>query len=96
MGSLIGAIAPFLFRKVEGLFRPRTGDQKMAAVMDAVKAILGRLATAGEAPALPADSELRAILEELLKAEKQQPTWREKGTLSTGGKQYIVEIIGEL
>lgn len=96
MGALIGTIAPFLFRQVERMFRPKTGDAKMGAVMDAVKAIVGRLATAGEAPALPPDGELRAILEDLLKQEKGAATWREKGTLSHGGKRYIVEIIEEL
>ena len=96
MGVIIGAIAPYLFRKVEGLFRPKTGDAKMAAVLGAVKAILEPLATAGSAPPLPADDALRAILEDLLKSEKAQATWREKGVLSTGGKQLIVEIVGEL
>lgn len=94
--ALIGTFAPFLFRRVEALFRPKTGNEKMAAVMEATKAIVGRLATAGEAPALPPDPELRTILEGLLNQERASGTWREKGVLSKGGKQYIVEIVGEL
>lgn len=96
MGALVGALAPFLFRKVEGLFRPKTGDAKMAAVVGAIKAIVGPLAAAGSAPPLPNDGDLRKLLEDLLKQEKASSTWREKGVLSTGGKQYIVEIVGEL
>ena len=96
ISALLGALAPVLFRRVEGLFRPKQGNEKMAAVIGAIKAILGPLAASGAGPAVPPDSEIRALLEELLSQEKATATWREKGELSAGGKRWEIEIIKEL
>lgn len=95
--SILGIAAPFVFRLLEKKFGPKTGDTKMSVALEMLQPLLDKLAAAGKlGSAAPTTDELKKMLEELLSAEKQSPTWREQGTLTAGGKRYIVEVIGEV
>ena len=94
--KLIARYAPQRLREAEELLPPGSGPEKKRMVLAGLLPILTQLAAAGRAEALPDDSILGQILEEVLAAEKAKPDWREKGLLSVGGKRLVVQVIGEL
>ena len=97
LASILGTAAPFIFRLLEKKFGPKTGDTKMATAIEMLQPLLEKLAASGKlGSAAPTQAELKTLLEQLLNAEKQSPTWREQATLTAGGKKLIVEIIGEV
>jgi hypothetical protein len=93
---LLARLAPQRLREAEDLLPPGTGATKKQMVLESLRPVLAQLATAGIAEALPDDSVIGQILEEILTAEKAKPDWKEKGVLSVGGKRLVVQVIGEL
>jgi hypothetical protein len=75
---------------------PGTGPTKKQMVLDGLRPILAQLATAGLAEALPEDSVIGQIVEEILIQEKAKPDWKEKAILSMGGKKFEVWVIREI
>jgi hypothetical protein len=97
IASVLGLVAPMLFRLLEKKFGPGTGSTKMQVVLDAVKPIVGALATSGQlAGPAPEDSQLRQLLESLLMTEKAKPDWSETGTLTIRGETYVVTVVRKL
>lgn len=97
IASIVGMVAPVLFRVIEQKFGAKTGKAKMDTAVAAVKPILEALAAAGKlGGAAPEESALRAILEQALAIERQKPDWKEAGILTAGGKTYNVLVLGEV
>ena len=95
--KILTMVAPPLFRFVESKFKPKTGATKMTTVLNAIKALLEPLATAGElGGAVPSDNELLQLLEQLLTQEKAKADWKETAILELEGRKLIVQIIGEV
>ena len=77
MGTLIASLislAPTLIgptiRAVEALFGPKTGATKMEAVVEALRPVLEKAATAGKIPGIPDDVTLRTIIESVFQKDK--------------------------
>lgn len=97
IASIVGMVAPILFRVIEQKFGAKTGKTKMDTAVAAVKPILEALAAAGKlGGAAPDDSALRILLEQVLSVERTKPDWKESGVLTAGGKTYNVLILGEV
>lgn len=96
ISALVRRFAPGRLREAETHLGPGTGPTKMAMVLASLRPVLEQLAAAGVAEAVPEDSALRKILEEVLIAEKAKPDWAEKGILRAGGKTFVVQVLAEL
>jgi hypothetical protein len=59
-----------LISGVEKLFGAKTGPDKLAAVIDALKPIVAKLATAGKLPGIADDPTLQTVVETVLQGMK--------------------------
>lgn len=97
IATILGVVAPAVFRLLEAKLGPKTGETKMQTAVGVAETILGALAASGKlGSAAPAASEIRTILETLLAQEKAKPDWKEQGVVSMAGRRFVVEIVEEV
>jgi hypothetical protein len=95
MGTIITALLPVipsLINLVEGIFsKPKSGVNKMSAVLQALRAIIeqalsaGSLPSSGTTPAQPTDDAITGMVEAILAQMKANGTLGKQTAAPTGG-----------